>query len=26
MFPAIDSEDIASLCAAITYVVGALAS
>jgi len=26
MFPAIDSEDIASLCASITYVVGALAN
>jgi phosphoserine aminotransferase len=26
MFPGIDSEDIASLCGAITYVVGALAS
>ena len=26
MFPSIDSEDVASLCAAITYVVGALAS
>jgi phosphoserine aminotransferase len=26
LFPAIDSEDIASLCAAITYVVGALAN
>ena len=26
MFPAIDSEDVAALCASITYVVGALAN